>query len=126
MQLRETQIVYEAPQRLVELLRLIADVDPERPITVSRELTKLYEEFYRGSARDAVSYFEQKGVKGEITLIIAGNTKNIIYSDEDVLELLKESLAKGKSLSEASKEIASITGLTKKIVYNLGLSMDED
>lgn len=125
MKLRETQIVYEAPQRLVELLRLITEVDPERPITVARELTKLYEEFYRGSAKDAVSYFEQKGVKGEITLIIAGNTTNNIYSDEDILELLKESLANGKSLSEASKEVASKTGLTKKIVYSLGLSMDK-
>jgi 16S rRNA (cytidine1402-2'-O)-methyltransferase len=68
-----TLIFYESPVRLVKTLQeMITYFGPERPCSVSRELTKLYEENYRGTLQDVCLYFQQKTVKGEIVIVIQG------------------------------------------------------
>ena len=68
-----TLIFYESPMRLVKTLEdLIQYFSGERQCCVSRELTKLYEENKRGTLREVCDYFKQKGVKGEIVIVIAG------------------------------------------------------
>lgn len=68
-----TMIFYESPMRLVKTLEdFIQYFGPERVCSVSRELTKLFEENKRGSLREVCDHYIQKGVKGEIVIVVAG------------------------------------------------------
>jgi 16S rRNA (cytidine1402-2'-O)-methyltransferase len=66
-----TSVYFESPYRLVDTLALLAEAEPERRIVVARELTKKFEEFRRGPARNVLSHYQAKPPKGEITLVIA-------------------------------------------------------
>jgi 16S rRNA (cytidine1402-2'-O)-methyltransferase len=71
-----TMIFYESPMRLVKTLEEFCTVfGPERLCSVSRELTKLYEETKRGPLAEVFNYFREKGVKGEIVIVVAGLDK---------------------------------------------------
>ncbi|MCF6184035.1 MAG: 16S rRNA (cytidine(1402)-2'-O)-methyltransferase [Bacteroidales bacterium] len=74
---KRTMIFYESPYRLVKTLIQFSELfGEERQVSVSRELTKIYEENIRGSLREVISYFENKTIKGEIVIIAEGfNTK---------------------------------------------------
>lgn len=68
-----TMILYESPFRLVKLLeQFVAHFGPERLVSVSRELTKLYEENFRGSAAEVLAHFSAKSIKGEIVVVVEG------------------------------------------------------
>ena len=68
-----TMVFYESPMRLVKTLKdFIEYFGGERPCCVSRELTKLFEENKRGSLQEVYDYFDQKNVKGEIVIVVAG------------------------------------------------------
>jgi 16S rRNA (cytidine1402-2'-O)-methyltransferase len=68
-----TMVFYESPVRLVKtLLQLAEYFGPERPCCVSRELTKKFEENKRGTLAEVAAYFAEKGVKGEIVLVVGG------------------------------------------------------
>jgi 16S rRNA (cytidine1402-2'-O)-methyltransferase len=68
-----TMIFYESPVRLIKTLQdLIKYFGPERPCCVSRELSKMFEENTRGSLQEVLNYYQQKTVKGEIVIILAG------------------------------------------------------
>jgi 16S rRNA (cytidine1402-2'-O)-methyltransferase len=73
-QLQETCILYESPFRLVKLLQeLIVHCSPQRPVCVSRELSKLHEENFRGSLQQALIHFQSKPVKGEIVVVVGAS-----------------------------------------------------
>ena len=73
---KRTIILYESPVRLVKtLLQLTTYFGPERPCSVSRELSKKFEETIRGSLQEVHDHFANKGVKGEIVLIIGGTSE---------------------------------------------------
>lgn len=68
-----TMIFYESPFRLVKALKQFKEhFGAERPISVARELTKIYEENVRGTVAEVLAYFEEKKVKGEIVIIVGG------------------------------------------------------
>ena len=67
-----TSIYYESPHRILKSLKALAEIDPDRHLCVARELTKKFETFHRGTARELVADFEEKPAKGEITLLISG------------------------------------------------------
>jgi 16S rRNA (cytidine1402-2'-O)-methyltransferase len=70
---KRTIILYESPVRLVKtLLQLITYFGPARPCSVSRELSKKFEETIRGSLQEVHDHFASKGVKGEIVIVIGG------------------------------------------------------
>ena len=71
-----TMVFYESPHRLLKTLQQFgAYFGPERKVSVSRELTKIYEENVRGSIEDVVEHFSQKKIKGEIVVILEGKGK---------------------------------------------------
>ena len=68
-----TTILYESPFRLVKTLEQLAEMaDPERRVSVARELTKIHEENVRGTLEEVIRYFKEKEVKGEIVIILEG------------------------------------------------------
>jgi 16S rRNA (cytidine1402-2'-O)-methyltransferase len=69
-----TMIFYESPMRIVKTLEeFVKYFGPERPCSVSRELTKMFEENKRGSLQEVADYFKTKTVKGEIVIVVGGN-----------------------------------------------------
>lgn len=68
-----TMIFYESPHRLLKTLTQFGEVfGPDRPASVSRELTKLFEETVRGSIQEIIAYFAEKTIKGEIVIVVQG------------------------------------------------------
>lgn len=72
-----TMIFYESPYRLVKALEQMAEVfGPNRYACVAREISKMFEEFKRGTLEELAAWYTQRGVKGEIVLIVAGKDYN--------------------------------------------------
>lgn len=72
-------ILYESPYRVVKLLKeIIEHMGADRQVSISREITKKFEETYRGSAQEALDYFTQKEPKGEFVVVIKGKEKRLI------------------------------------------------
>ena len=119
----ETLIAYESPYRLGDSLAAIADVlGGERQVCVAREISKKFEQFYRGAARDLCQSFAKEKPKGEVTLVIAGaDPTAAAWPEEAVRQALTARLEAGESLSRAASEIARRAGWKKKAVYRLGL-----
>ena len=122
-----TLILYEAPHRLLSTLQdLAAALGEERAIVVARELTKLHEEFWRGSIAGAIAYYTQHPPKGEFTLAIAGTpaTPPTLTETEIAAELTRL-LQGGMSRSEASRHLARVASLSRRRVYQIALSLPD-
>lgn len=117
-----TLVIYEAPHRL---LKLLADVDVvlgDRPLTVARELTKLHEEVWRGTAGEAIDYFGAERVRGEITVVIRGaGAEDVAWSEAEVERAMARLLADGVRRKEAAARVAEQSGWRKREVYDLSL-----
>ena len=120
-----TMIFYESPNRIVKLLELIHDIMGDRQAVLAREMTKLHEEFLRGSISTLQNQLEERRqIKGECTLLIAGATGNsddafILASDELAERLTNDD----QRLSELAREISKKYGLSKKIIYDEALKI---
>ena len=116
-----TLIFLETPHRLLDALADMADLlGHEREMVVARELTKLYEEFVRGTIREARAHFSQHEPRGEITLIVSGYVApEETWTERDVREAAGARLAEGLSTSQAAKEVAQESGWQKRDVYRL-------
>src|SRR4051812_32387588 len=68
----ETVVAFESPKRVGASLRVLAELDPERPVAVCRELTKLHEEIVRGTARELAARYADEPPRGEVVLVIGG------------------------------------------------------
>ncbi len=68
----ETTIFFESPYRLIKTLTACVEITQERPLCVARELTKKFEEYRRGTARELLAHYERRSPKGEIVLVIQG------------------------------------------------------
>lgn len=117
-----TVIAYESPYRLAETLAAVVDVmGGGRRICAAREMSKKFEEFYRGTAQEGYDYFTAERPRGEVTLLIAGGGSDEVWREQDVRRALDERLMAGAPLSQAAKEVAKLAGWKKNRVYWLGL-----
>lgn len=120
--LRTTLIFYESPHRVVEFLRDLKTVLGDRKISVSRELTKKYESTYRLTVSEAITIFKYQQIAGEVVICVAGVDKDSqIWNQPEVLKALMAEQATGKSLSQAAKSVAQLSGWKKSTIYELGL-----
>jgi 16S rRNA (cytidine1402-2'-O)-methyltransferase len=122
---QRTIVFYESPHRLRKTLADLAQVlELERAIVLGRELTKLHEEFWRGTLAEAINHYQQKEPQGEYTLILAGaEIAPIQHSDESLKAELAQMFAQGLSRSEASKQLAALTSIRKRHIYQLALEI---
>ncbi|MBK9206892.1 MAG: 16S rRNA (cytidine(1402)-2'-O)-methyltransferase [Anaerolineales bacterium] len=116
-----TLIFLESPHRVVDALDDILSTLGNRRICVAREMTKMYEEFWRGSTSGALDYFKSKEPRGEFTLVIEGKMKEerSLWTEDELLKVIKSELNSGKSAKEISSELAEQSGWNKKEVYAL-------
>ncbi len=119
----ETLVAYESPYRLRDSLAAIAAVlGDERRVCVAREISKKFEQFYRGTAGELRDVFARDNPRGEVTLVIAGAAPDAaIWSEAQVKQALAERLEAGEALSRAASEIAKRAQWKKKAVYRLGV-----
>jgi 16S rRNA (cytidine1402-2'-O)-methyltransferase len=92
----------------------------ERRAAVCRELTKTWEEVRRGSLDDLAAWAAE-GVKGEITVVVAGAEQQA-GSLEDALRGIRQRVAAGERLKDVCAEVAAATGLSKKALYDAALA----
>jgi 16S rRNA (cytidine1402-2'-O)-methyltransferase len=114
-----TLIFYESPKRIARLLAdLMAVVGPRRAV-LSREMTKAYEEFLRGSLGDiAEEVRKRNGLKGECTLLVDGADRHREISPEALRDVILQDLARQKTgASSLSRQIAEQYGISRKQVY---------
>ena len=116
-----TLIAYENPYRVGDTLRDVADVfGDERPVCVAREISKMFEEFYRDTAASAAERYLNEPPKGEVTLVIGGATHDDLTWDEArVRDALQGRLDAGEKLNKAAKSVAKESGWHKRDVYAL-------
>jgi len=116
---RATLIFYEAPHRILEALEAIESVLGPRPVVVARELTKIHEEFLRGTAGEIRAELESRDViKGEMTLLI-GKALAPPPDDTPVPEAVEVLIRAGTPKMDAIKQVARRRGLSKREVYDL-------
>jgi len=117
--LRYTLIFLESPHRLVASLEDMLSILGDRPVCAAREMTKMHEEFWRGTLSGAVEYFKSSEARGEFTLVISGQLSVISdhWSEEKLLAAIADELKRGKSAKEISAELAGPSGWSKKEVY---------
>ena len=114
-----TMVFFEAPHRLAEVLTDAAELlGPSRAAAVCREMTKTYEEVKRGSLEELAKW-SQDGVRGEITLVVAGGVTAVPeWSDADLRDHVRDQESTGRTRKDAIAIVASETGLPKRRVYN--------
>ncbi len=120
-----TIVLYESPLRIGKTLQAILKELGDRRIAVVRELTKLFEEVYRGSVSEAIEHFSGK-VKGEIVMVIEGATSvadDAPASDDLILSRLSELIGSGMSERDAVRQCAVELKLPKRVVYAKALEM---
>jgi 16S rRNA (cytidine1402-2'-O)-methyltransferase len=112
-----TSLGFESPERLVETLEVIEELDPERRVAVAREMTKTFEECRRGTAAELLAHFRVHAPRGEIVVAIAQRkAPEEELSLEELVQMLQE--LHGLSLKEAIKEAARLKKIPKRDVYN--------
>ena len=114
-----TLIMYEAPHRIEKMLQSCLDVLGDRHICIARELTKVHEEFIRGTISEILPIASE--LKGEIVVVIEGNQDDY-EKDIDmgqILNMVNTSIESGMSTSAAIKEVAKQTGISKNQIYDL-------
>jgi 16S rRNA (cytidine1402-2'-O)-methyltransferase len=120
-----TLIFYESPHRLRVTLQDLADsLGKDRRIVLARELTKLYEEFWRGTIEEAIAHYTQQEPKGEFTLVVAGAQLAMpVLSEEALKAELIQIMAQGVSRSQATRQLAELTKLPRRQLYQLALAI---
>jgi 16S rRNA (cytidine1402-2'-O)-methyltransferase len=116
---RATVVAYESPHRILDTLAEIVELFGNRPIVCARELTKIHEEFLRGSAAEIREQLQKRAsVKGEITLVI-GRSENEHPRLDPLSEVLRFETEQGLDRMQAVKAVAKQLGLPKREVYRL-------
>ena len=121
----ETIVLYESPYKLLQTLEDLAKMlGGNRKIVLARELTKLHEEFWRGTVGQAIIYYQNNQPKGEFTLVIAGAEPELLVLSEDTIKQeLQELFAQGISRSQASRQLSQKINLSRRKIYQIALKI---
>jgi len=118
-QAQQTTVVYEAPHRIAATMQdLVEILGAEQPVVLARELTKLHEEFIRGTAAEVLRRVQEHELKGEITLLIGRGEAQRAPQKKDVVQRLEE-IMREKQVDEnaALKILAREQGVSKSEAY---------
>ncbi|HEP6064580.1 16S rRNA (cytidine(1402)-2'-O)-methyltransferase [Streptococcus pyogenes] len=116
----ETQIFYESPYRIKDTLTNMLACYGDRQVVLVRELTKLFEEYQRGSISEILSYLEETPLKGECLLIVAGaqvDSEIELTADVDLVSLVQKEIQAGAKPNQAIKTIAKAYQVNRQELY---------
>lgn len=122
--LAATLVLYEAPHRLADTLRDLADVlGEDRPAAVARELTKRFEEVVRGGLGTLAVRYAGAEVLGEIVIVVGPAEGRAEPSEEELDDRLRGALAEGLSVRDAAERVAAETGAARRALYARALAL---
>ncbi|MFN8174331.1 MAG: 16S rRNA (cytidine(1402)-2'-O)-methyltransferase [Solirubrobacteraceae bacterium] len=113
----ETLVAFESPRRLAASLAVLAQVDPDRPVAVCRELTKAHEEVVRGRAGELAARYAEQAPRGEVALVIGGAPPQPAGGDGEALEAVRRLVEAGARPRAAAKVVAGLTGASANALY---------
>ena len=122
-----TAVIFVSALNLIKTIKVITEIIGKREMSICKETTKINEHIIRGSANSVIKYLKSKSfsLKGEFTLIVSGkfsNKKNQI-SDTVEKELIK--LLKKYNLTEVVKIVHSLTGISRKVIYQIAIKIKD-
>ncbi len=121
----ETLVFYESPNRVTKTLRAMSEVFGDRNISLSREMTKLYEETLRGKIPYVLEALGKRDkIKGEVTIVVEGASSEIGETDPDSIDrMLVQHKKIGSSLKDAVKMVSEESGYSKSKTYKRALQI---
>lgn len=115
-----TLIFFETPHRLVDSLKDLQNILGDREIAIAGELTKMYEEVFRGTLSSAQRHFQEHPARGEYTLVLAGQAKTERKWDEtEIVSAAKVMLQSDLSPSQAARQLAEQSGWPRRKIYQI-------
>jgi 16S rRNA (cytidine1402-2'-O)-methyltransferase len=120
-----TLVFLESPYRIVEALEDIASILGDRRVCVAREMTKMFEEYWRGKVSGAVEHFSAQPPRGEFTLVVQGKRTDAEtrWTEEEMLRAIQREMKTEKSAKEISAELVKPSGWNRREIYSLINSM---
>jgi 16S rRNA (cytidine1402-2'-O)-methyltransferase len=115
-----TLVFLESPYRIVESLEDIFLILGDRKICVAREMTKMFEEYWRGNVSGAIQYFKSQPARGEFTLVVDGKKQNgnERWTDEQLQRAIENEMKNERSVKEISTQLAQRSGWSKREIYS--------
>lgn len=110
-----TIIFYEAPHRIIDTLNDMKQVFKNRYISISREISKKYEEIYRGTIEELIKELNEP--KGEYVIVVSGNDEEVSYDDLSVQDHVDMYVRDGYTLKDAIKKVAKDRNVAKNEIY---------
>ena len=110
-------MAFESPRRLAKSLAVLAALDPDRPVAVCRELTKLHEEVVRGIASELAERYEAAPPRGEVALVVAPAPGSSTPDLAPVVDAVRRLVEAGAKPRPAAAVVAELTGLSANALY---------
>jgi len=124
VQVPETLVAFESPRRVGASLAVLAAVDPERPVAVCRELTRLHEEVGRGTAAELAERYADAEVRGEVVLVVGPASVEAAELEAGV-DALRRLVDAGARARPAAGVVAELTGLSANALYRALTAPDQ-
>jgi 16S rRNA (cytidine1402-2'-O)-methyltransferase len=112
----ETLVAFESPKRIAASLQVLAAVDPERPVAVARELTKVHEEVVRGTAAELAARYGENPPKGEVALVVGG-APSVVDEIGPALDAVRRLVDAGAKPRPAAAVVSDLTGVPANRLY---------
>ena len=112
----ETTVAFESPRRLVATLRALAEMDPDRPVAVCRELTKVHEEVVRGTAAELAERYAASAPKGEVVVVV-GPAPDPAPDRGPAVDAVRRLVEAGARPRAAASVVAELTGVGANELY---------
>lgn len=116
----ETLIFYESPHRIIETIRVLRRILGNREAVIARELTKLNEEYIRGSLEELV-YLDATTLKGEMVVMVEGLKESNQVDEKEIKDRVNYFIKKGLSKKDAVQLTAEILDINKNLVYKIAI-----
>jgi 16S rRNA (cytidine1402-2'-O)-methyltransferase len=113
----ETLVAFESPRRVAASLAVLAELDPERPVAVCRELTKIHEEVVRGAAAELAARYASEPPRGEVVLVVGGAPVSAASDMAPALDALRRLVDAGAKPRAAASVVAELTGVPANALY---------
>jgi len=125
---RRTMVFYVAPRKLKKTLSIVAELFAQRPACLARELTKLHEQFLRGTIESLANDLKDWEPRGECVLVLGGNeaADQPACLDTQIEQAIQEQIREGKRMADVAAEVARRFQLKKSDVYKLALGLSDD
>jgi 16S rRNA (cytidine1402-2'-O)-methyltransferase len=121
-----TLVFYEAPHRLNESLQDMQQILGNREIAIGRELSKVHEEFLRGTVSEVIARFADREVKGEITIVVHGCTDESQVSKENIGTEIRRLIDEGMGMKDISELLGERFHVSKRQIYQLALKLKSE